>query len=112
MSLRPASAGLRAVAILAAAGAVALGTAGMATAGPLDDAFIADLQAHGIYFDSPAWALNQAFYVCQEFDNGRSYPAILSEGVAQSTLNGDEVAYFIDSAVMTYCPGNSFSLPG
>jgi len=111
MTIRPTFCAIRAVAVVALAGAVALGTAGIAVADRVDDAFLADLESHGIYFDSPEWAPNQAFYICQELDNGRSYPALFSEGVAQSGLNRGQVTYFIQSAVMTYCPTNAVSLP-
>jgi hypothetical protein len=69
------------------------------------------LESHGIYFDSQEWAVYQANYVCQEFDNGRSYTSVQQEGAAQSSLSSDEIAYFIDRAVWTYCPVNLIPLP-
>jgi hypothetical protein len=111
MTIHPVIVASRAAAIAALAAALALGTAGPAAADRVDDAFLADLESHGIYFDSPEWGVYQARYVCQELEKGRSYLALMSEGVAQSGLKRGDVAYFIQSAVTTYCPGNAGSLP-
>ena len=97
-------------AAVATAAVAALFFSCAASAEPLDEAFLNDLESRGIYFDTPEWAVYQANYVCDEFDNGRSYTSLQQEGVAQSSLNSDEIPYFIQRAVWIYCPGNLTNL--
>jgi type IV secretory pathway VirB10-like protein len=70
-----------------------------------EDTFIAQLQADGITFDSPALAVRAANKVCFEFSLGNSEPDIAAAVKADNpSLSDTRAADFVSLSANAYCP--------
>jgi hypothetical protein len=88
----------------AALGLAAVGFAGTAGAGSVDDAFLAQLQADGIQPPSAGRAVSDAHAVCKALDAGHSPQEVIG-AVAQSTgLSPKGAKTFSVDAASAYCP--------
>jgi Protein of unknown function (DUF732) len=94
---------------LSAVGAAAVGLAVLASAGPAaastaDDTFIAQMQAVGVTFVTPAGAIKQAHQVCTELASGETASHIALEMQGQTNLTSLQTSHFIVYATKDYCP--------
>lgn len=80
----------------------ALAFAGQAHAGPTDDAFIAELDARGLGYSSPAVAIRNAKGVCSRIGSGVEAAAQYLQ--ANTSYNQDQMLSFGTAAVTAYCP--------
>lgn len=87
-----------------AAVGLALATAGGASAGTADDAFIAAISDHGIGFDSPQQAVMDGYLVCLELNAGHSGPEIARQVLSQTNLGAPQADHFVVDAAKAYCP--------
>jgi uncharacterized protein DUF732 len=88
----------------------ALGLAAVATAGTAgavsstDDAFLTEISAEGISYDTPKAAISNAHYVCSALDDGAD-PVDLGQEILDNTdLTTHQAAVFVVASVDTYCP--------
>ncbi|MGU3497571.1 DUF732 domain-containing protein [Mycobacterium sp. C31M] len=95
---------LTGIAIAAGAiGVVTAGTAGAVTSAA-DAAFLADLRAEGITYDSAAEVISNAFQVCSELDSGVGATDIGLEIMDYTGVSARQAAAFIVNSVDYYCP--------
>jgi Protein of unknown function (DUF732) len=88
----------------AALGMAALFAAGTASAGSVDDAFIAQLQQDGITPPTVARAITDGHGVCNALDQGYSSQQVIN-AVAESTgLSAKSAKTFAIDAASAYCP--------
>ncbi|TSE00359.1 DUF732 domain-containing protein [Skermania sp. ID1734] len=114
---------VRASVLSAAIGASIFAAAGMANADPTyntdqnvsadqtDQAFVADLQEHGIQITDTQATAHNINLMCQELGQGTSAVSIVEQfNEANPGLTTDQAAYFVVAAVHTYCPENASAL--
>lgn len=91
-----------------AAGALGLAAvAGAGTAAALaseDDAFLSEIRAEGIAYDSPKAAIGTAHGVCLALDDGADPVELGMEILENTDLTVDQVAMFVIASVDHYCP--------
>jgi hypothetical protein len=92
-----------AIAVAAFATAAVAGTAS-ATAGGVDDEFLANIKAQGIAFSSAAGAIDDAHLVCDYLADGRTGTDIGAEIMDNSDLDSDQASAFVVEAAFSYCP--------
>jgi hypothetical protein len=90
----------------------ALGLAAIATAGTagavssVDDAFLSEISAEGIAYDTPRAAISNAHYVCDALDEGADPVDLGMEILDNTDLTTDQAAVFVVASVGNYCPEN------
>jgi hypothetical protein len=92
-----------------AIGTAALGLGGLATAGTaaasrIDDAFISQMTAVGISFDSPQEAVRAGRQVCRELASGKTEADLAVELRTRGNLTPNQAAYLVVDASNAYCP--------
>ncbi|ORW91998.1 hypothetical protein AWB92_00350 [Mycobacterium sp. IEC1808] len=93
-----------ATALVGAAVGLAVATAGVASAGTVDDAFITDIRGAGIGIDSPQAAIMDGYLVCVELNAGSSGPEIARQVLSETNLTTKQADYFVVVAAKAYCP--------
>lgn len=88
----------------AAFGLAALAGTATATAGSVDDEFLANIAAEDIAFSSAAGAIADAHLVCDYLADGQTGTEIGTEIMDNSDLNSDQAAAFVVEAAFSYCP--------
>jgi threonine dehydrogenase-like Zn-dependent dehydrogenase len=88
----------------AAIGLVTIATASVASAGTVDENFIAQMSKVGVTFTSPAQAVNNGQKVCQALASGESGVDIANEVVGMTNLTSAQAAHFVINATTAYCP--------
>ena len=92
-------------------GASVLAGAATAAAYPQGDIFLADLESHGIYLESPEQAFKAARTVCALFAEGAPYESVIGDGIAGTGLANEQFRYFTELSVTFYCPEFTPVLP-
>ncbi|MGW0159211.1 DUF732 domain-containing protein [Mycobacterium sp. NPDC003323] len=89
-----------------AAGTIGLCTSGVAGAvtSAADSAFLADLRAEGIGYESAGEVIANAYQVCSELDSGLSATDIGLDIIDYTGVNARQAAAFIVNSVDYYCP--------
>ncbi|QUR67560.1 DUF732 domain-containing protein [Mycobacterium spongiae] len=83
----------------------AVGAASTAAADPVDDNFLAELQAQGVHYHvTPEQAIEGAHLVCQKLDNGMTPTQVAYDVLETSTMPGYRSGYFVGAAIHAYCP--------
>jgi hypothetical protein len=97
-----------AVSAVAAAtfGLAAVAGAATASAGNADDAFLKNIAAENISFDSAKGAISDAHLVCEYLADGKTGTDIGGEIMDNSDLNAHQAAVFVVEAAYAYCPGS------
>jgi hypothetical protein len=88
------------VALLAVLGAAAA----TAHADPIDDEFLASINAQHIQYPSPQAALDTAREVCGELVAGRNQSEVVGDVMKRSALDGFHAGFFVGAAIGAYCP--------
>jgi hypothetical protein len=96
------------LAMVAASAAVALlgplgAAAPIARADPIDDRFLAALQAQGITYQSPEAAVAAGHLVCQELDQGETREQVAQDVMNVSNLDPFHAGYFVGASIGAYC---------
>lgn len=86
-----------AIAVLVAAPASAVTSAA-------DSAFLSDLRAEGIGYESAGDVIANAYQVCSELDSGISATAIGLEIMDHTGINARQAAAFLVNSIDYYCP--------
>jgi hypothetical protein len=87
----------------------ALGLAAVATAGTggavssVDDAFLTEISAEGIAYDTPKAAISNAHYVCAALDEGADPVDLGTEILDNTDLTTHQAAVFVVASVGNYC---------
>ena len=107
---------LATLAMLAAAGIALIGSAGVAKAGPQDDAYLAALRASGLTWtpDTVPGLIAEAHDVCYNLTWGWTPQRIANDLEARlgaQGVTGAEAATMVNSAHRIYCPGNICDAP-
>ncbi|WP_304112842.1 DUF732 domain-containing protein [Mycolicibacterium bacteremicum] len=91
--------------------ALAAGTIGLCTSGAAgavtsaaDSAFLADLRAEGIGYESAGEVIANAYQVCSELDSDVSATDIGLDIMDYTGVNARQAAAFIVNSVDYYCP--------
>lgn len=84
-----------------------VGWAAKADADIIDDAFIATLDAEGITYPSPAYAIRAAYMACDYMDAGMSPYVVAAELAKVSYLSINQASFFTGAAIGAYCPWNA-----
>lgn len=100
-------------AVTTAIGAATLGlaVAGTAAASATDDAFVAQLQSHGISVGSPQQAVTQARQVCAGMAAGKNAAVMVLETMGRTDLRPRQAGFFVGAAAKAYCPQFPVQLP-
>ncbi|MGN7782419.1 DUF732 domain-containing protein [Mycolicibacterium sp. 22603] len=69
-----------------------------------DSAFLSDLRAEGIGYESAGEVIGNAYQVCRELDSGISATAIGLEIMDYTGVNARQAAAFLVNSVDYYCP--------
>jgi Protein of unknown function (DUF732) len=85
-------------------GMAALVAAGTASAGSVDDAFLAQLQKDGITPPTAARAINDAHGVCNALDQGNSAQSVINAVANTTGLDHQGANTFAVDAASAYCP--------
>lgn len=102
----------RALGVAAAAACAGLMAPAVASASPVDDAFLSYLAEQGITYSSAEFVTSTAQNVCDFIDDGNNYVDIVDE----LSRYPDQIALadtpvFTAAAVASYCPRNLFVIP-
>ena len=89
----------------AAALAVMLAPAGVASADETDAEFATYLQAHGVNLGSPSHVVSLARTLCQDLEGGNTQKDEVAELTNSHKLTQDEAEFFVGAATADYCPG-------
>jgi hypothetical protein len=90
--------------LLAVALAGPLGApAPIARADPIDDRFLAALQAQGITYQSPEAAIAAGHLVCTELDHGETKNQVAQDVLNNSDLDPFHAGYFVGASIGAYC---------
>lgn len=88
----------------AALGLAAFASAGVASAGTVDDTFITVITEQGIEPPSAKEAIGVAHDVCVVFDNGGDLVDAVSAVSEYTELEMEDSAFFVGASVASYCP--------
>ena len=94
----------RATLAAATLGVAAVVAAGTATAGSVDDAFLAQLQKDGIVPPTAARAISDAHGVCNALNDGNSAQSVVNAVAKTTGLDHDGANTFAVDAASAYCP--------
>jgi hypothetical protein len=75
-----------------------------------DATFLSQITGQAIGFTSPQVAVADAQLICQALSGGQSGVAIGQQMLKDSNLTVHQVAFFVYTAVTTYCPQNAGQL--
>jgi hypothetical protein len=103
-TLRHITAFVGAAAVASTLGFAALASAGVASAGSVDDTFIAVLRDEGIVPPSAREAISTGHAVCAVFDDGLSLIDAVSAVSDTTGLEMEDSAFFVGASVASYCP--------
>ena len=103
-TLRHLTAFVGAAAVASTLGLAALATAGVASAGSVDDTFISVLRDEGIVPASTKEAISTAHAVCAVFDDGLSLIDGVSAVSDHTGLEMEDAAFFVGASIASYCP--------
>jgi Protein of unknown function (DUF732) len=95
----------------AAAVGLALATAGAAAASTTDDAFVAQLNSHGISVGTPQQTVNQGRQVCAGMAAGKNAAVMALETLGRTNLTPRQAGFFVGAAAKAYCPQLPVQLP-
>jgi hypothetical protein len=73
-------------------------------ADPIDDKFLAALQAQSITYRSPEAAIAAGHLVCTELDQGQPKSQVAQDVIDQTDLDPYHAGYFVGASVGAYCP--------
>jgi hypothetical protein len=93
-----------AAAVASTLGLAALASAGVASAGSLDDTFVSVLRDEGIVPPSAKEAISTAHAVCAVCDDGLSLIDAVSAVSDTTGLEMEDAAFFVGASVASYCP--------
>jgi len=79
----------------------------IARAEPIDDRFLAALQAQGITYQSPEAAVAAGHLVCQELDQGETPQQVAQDVINVSNLDPFHAGYFVGASIGAYCPNHA-----
>jgi hypothetical protein len=82
-------------------------TAPLARAEPIDDRFLAALQAQGITYQSAEAAIAAGHLVCQELDQGEAPEQVAQDVMNVSNLDPFHAGYFVGASIGAYCRHHS-----
>jgi uncharacterized protein DUF732 len=85
-------------------GLAALASAGVASAGSMDDTFLSVLSDEGIKPSSSKEAIKTAHAVCAVFDEGLTLVDAVSAVSDYTGLAMEDSAFFVGASVASYCP--------
>lgn len=103
-TLRHLTAFVGAAAVASTLGLAALASAGVASAGSVDDTFITVLRDEGIVPPSTREAISTGHAVCAVFDDGLSLIDAVSAVSDTTGLEMEDSAFFVGASVASYCP--------
>jgi hypothetical protein len=104
-TLRHFTAFVGATAVASTLGLAALASAGVASAGTIDDdTFVSVLRDEGIVPPSKKEAIVTAHAVCAVFDDGLSLVDAVSAVSDTTGLEMEDAAFFVGASVASYCP--------
>jgi hypothetical protein len=103
-TLRHFTAFVGAAAVASTLGLTALASAGIASAGSVDDTFISVLRDEGIMPPSAKEAISTAHAVCAVLDDGMSLVDGVSAVSDHTGLEFEDAAFFVGASVASYCP--------
>lgn len=83
---------------------VALLSAGLASADPPDDSFLAALTDYGITMNDPGTAIAMARTVCAGLDRNQRSSVLAMKVMKDANLTARQSGFFVGLSVSAYCP--------